>query len=613
MIETLFGLHLIRPGWLWCALPALGLALLLWRQRLQGGGWSKVIAPELLRHFIARDEQRVRSVLVPVILGAWLAACVAAAGPSFRKLPQPVEQIQDALVLVLDLSYSMKATDQAPSRLDRARQKLLDLLTERREGQTALVAYAGDAHVVTPLTDDIQTITNLLPALKPDMMPLPGSDTAGAITLAVELLHSAGIASGRVLLLSDGTDEAQASRAARALRGSGASLSILALGTASGAPMPLADGGFIRDSEGAIVLPKLDEGPLRQLASDTGGRYQRLALDNSDLAYLLAATTLPGEDTTVTTDAAADTWEDQGYWLVLLLLPLALALFRRGWILGAILPLLLLFEPQPASAQSWQDLWFTRDQQGLRALQQGDAERAAELFENPDWAGTAAFDSGDYEAAAAHFSARDNADAWYNRGNALARKGELGLAADAYRRSLELDPGRTDAETNLALVEALQQQQKQEQEQEQESSPENPQDPGQSDGEQGGQQGDPQAAENAGEPSAQPEQNGDPESSANPGDPREEQQPPSDDPLPDDTAETPETTTPSQEGDDQPLPDIQVPELSLEEAERSQALEQWLRRVPDDPSGLLREKFRYESRKRQQQQQQPRNANEANW
>ncbi|PLW82635.1 hypothetical protein CWI75_08605 [Kineobactrum sediminis] len=611
MIEALSGLHLIRPAWLWCALPALGLALLLWRQRLQGGGWSRVIAPELLRHFIGRDDRRTRNTLVPVILVAWLLACVAAAGPSFKKMPQPMEQVQDALVLVLDLSYSMKATDQAPSRLDRARQKLLDLLAERREGQTALVAYAGDAHVVTPLTDDIQTITNLLPALKPDMMPLPGSDLSGAVELAVELLHSAGMISGRILVLSDGTADAQVSSATRALRGSGATLSVLALGTASGAPMPLPGGGFVRDSNGAIVLPGLDEGPLQKLARDTGGRYRRLEINNSDLAYLLAEQTLPGTDNTITTDTSADTWEDQGYWLVLLLLPLALALFRRGWMLGGVLPLVLLLDPQPATAQSWQDLWFTPDQQGLRALQEGDAERAAELFENPDWAGTAAFAQGDYSAAAEHFSARDSADSWYNRGNALARKGELVPAANAYKRSLELEPGRADAETNLALVEALQQQQ---QEQEgQQPSPEESQDPGQSDGEQNDQQGDPQAAENAGEPPAdqKPEQNGEREPSAEPEQPRPEQQQPAADPLLDETTETPGDASPTPAADGQPLPEVEVPELSLEEAERNQALEQWLRRVPDDPSGLLREKFRYESRKRQQQQ--PRNTNEANW
>ena len=161
------NLHLMRPEWLWALVPALLLALGLWRLRHRSGSWSSVIDPMLLQHLIGEDSDRVRRNLAPALLLAWAIAVVAAAGPSLQKIPQPVHQKQDALVLVLDLSYSMTAADLAPSRVDRARQKLLDLLDQRREGQTGLIAYAGDAHIVTPLTDDTPTIAKLLPALNP--------------------------------------------------------------------------------------------------------------------------------------------------------------------------------------------------------------------------------------------------------------------------------------------------------------------------------------------------------------------------------------------------------------------------------------------------------------
>ncbi len=205
-------LHLMRPQWLWTLLPALVLLLLLWRQRGRKGSWQSVIAPDLLRYLVSDSGASRGSNLLPLVFLGWLLAALAASGPSWQKIPQPVHQKQDALVVLLDLSYSMKSADLAPSRLDRARQKLLDLLQQRREGQTALIAYAGDAHIVTPLTDDTPTIANLLPALHPDMMPLPGSEPVSAVTQALELLRSAGIRQGKLLLVTDGVSAKDRSR-----------------------------------------------------------------------------------------------------------------------------------------------------------------------------------------------------------------------------------------------------------------------------------------------------------------------------------------------------------------------------------------------------------------
>ena len=126
--------HLMRPEWLWCLVPALALTAVLWRQRGRRGSWSSVIAPDLLTHLVA-DEGAGRSRnLLPWLLAGWIIAVIAAAGPSLQKIAQPVHQKQDAMVIVLDLSYSMKSGDLSPSRIDRARQKLLDLLERREEG-----------------------------------------------------------------------------------------------------------------------------------------------------------------------------------------------------------------------------------------------------------------------------------------------------------------------------------------------------------------------------------------------------------------------------------------------------------------------------------------------
>lgn len=609
-MPVLSDLHLMRPEWLWGLLPGLLLIVLLWRQRGRRGSWNEIIAPDLLP-FLIGDQQGTRAPnLLPAILIAWVLACLAAAGPSWQKLPQPVIQKQDALVLVLDLSLSMKAADLQPSRMDRARQKLLDLLAARREGQTGLIAFAGDAHVVTPLTDDNPTIANLLPALHPDMMPLAGSDAAGAITLAKGLLHSAGVRNGRILLVTDGVAESQHREIADTLSGTGIEMSILAVGTDAGAPIPLPRGGFLKDKSGTIVIPRLDAASLQQLSSMVGGRYRSLQIDDSDLDYLLKEITLPRDSETLTLDRTADAWEDQGYWLVLLLLPIVLAMFRRGWLLTLMPFLLFIGQPQPAQAQTWDNLWLTPDQQGQRALQAGDTEQAAQLFENRDWAGTAAYRGEDYEAAVEHFSEPSDTDDWYNRGNALARVGNIDDAIAAYKESLAMDPGRTDAEENLALLEQLKDQQQQQQQdneqqdqdQDQQQDQQDQQDPSAEDQQQpqDQEQQDQQSGDKPQDNQSNPdEQQQDPEA----GEQEEQEEEPA---SPEEQEQSQEQTD---EGEQQEVPAQAEP--SPEDQERDQAMEQWLRRVPDDPSGLLREKFRYESQQREAEGQ--RRRDDSDW
>ncbi|PLW67186.1 VWA domain-containing protein [Pseudohalioglobus lutimaris] len=593
----------MRPEWLWALLPAAVLAALLWRLRKRSGSWSSVIAPELLPYLVGEGSGQRQRNLVPALLLAWSMAALAAAGPSFNKIPQPVHQKQDALILVLDLSLSMIAGDLAPSRIDRARQKLQDLLERRKEGQTGLVAYAGDAHIVTPLTDDTPTIANLLPALHPNIMPIPGSQPAAAIAQALELLHSAGIRQGRILLVTDGVSDRDRQGVTAALKGSGMAFSVMGIGTATGAPLPLPRGGFLKDDSGAIVMPTLDENALRALAAANNGRYMRMQIDDSDLDYLLAETSLNLPEQTLALDRSADTWEDQGYLLVLLLLPAALALFRRGWIV-CLLPLLALPLPQPAQAGLWDDLWLTRDQQGQRALQQEDNEAAAQLFESDAWAGTAAYRAGDYETAEQRFADGDSADAWYNRGNALARAGQLDEAIAAYRESLQREPGRSDAEENLQLIEQLKQQQQQQDQQGDQG--EDQQNQEQQDGQEGSENQDStesgEQQDSPSEPGQQNQRGTEPPQNTGEETGTEREQNPEQAEREDQDEQQAQQSAELEPGDEQvPTGETLNAQAQQADAEKDQAMEQWLRRVPDDPSGLLRQKFLYQSQQRLQE------------
>jgi len=604
MTEVLSAFHFLRPAWLLLLLPSAALALVLWRQRGREASWSRVIAPELLPHLITGDSIRRSRSGVPALFLAWVLACIAAAGPSWKQLPQPVLQRQDALVLVLDLSYSMLATDLQPSRQDRVRRKLLDLLRERREGLTALIAYAGDAHIVAPLTDDNPTIANLLPALNPQMMPLPGSNPVEATERALALLDSAGVRRGRILLVTDGISEGDTADLIDLLESEPRELAILGVGTEVGAPIALPGGGFLKDEGGEIVVPALDEAPLRSLADATGGAYERLSVTDRDLRGLLDAPLLVDEDDTISLDRRADRWQDMGHWFVLPLLLIALASFRRG--LLYVLPLVLLAPAERTYAFEWQDLWLRKDQQALQALEAGDAEAAASLFRDPAWRGTAAYEGEDYESAVDAFGKVDSADGWYNRGNALAGQGEYDAAIKAYQRSLELQPDQEDALRNIETIEKLkEEQQEQQQRQQGDSSEQNDSSDGEQSEEQQEQGQGQESSENDGQQQNQDQQ----QSQSNPGDQggSDEQQ---QNQRQNQQGQEPQDQEPGSQGqEDQseqaggrpmPRPDIDNSGMQ-EDIERDQAMKQWLRRVPDDPSGLLREKFRYESRLRQQQ------------
>jgi len=419
-------LHFIRPGWL-VLLPLAILIPVLWRRlRRPSGDWSRVCDAHLLRWLSVGKASARSGRIGQWIAGlAWLIAVVALAGPAWEKLPDRSFSSRDARVLVLDLSLSMLAEDLRPNRLTRARFSLSDMLNGTLEGQTGLVSYAGDAFVVSPLTSDTNTIRNMLPALRPDVIPVSGSRPDRALELAAELLKRSGFVRGEVLLIADSGNNAAASLAAK-LAKQGIYTSVLAVGTPQGAPIPSGD-GFVSDSKGNIVVARLQRDVLQAIASAGGGRYSELtAGSKADSPWVSAQ----GSEFARSDDALGERWKDSGPWLVLLLLPLVAFSFRRGLLF--VLPLLILpgiLVSTDASAGLWDDLWSSRDQQAQVALQQARAADAAALAKDPAIAGEAFYRSGDFVRAGQSWSqpARiaNQADNHYNRGNALTQAGEL--------------------------------------------------------------------------------------------------------------------------------------------------------------------------------------------
>ncbi len=582
--------HFLRAEWLW-ALPLV--AALTWalaRRQLAPGSWQSVIDPALAPHVLSRNQARGLAYRWWLALLGGVLAVLALAGPSWNRIEQPVFRSEQALVIALDLSRSMDAQDLNPSRLTRARLKILDILERRASGQTALVVYSSNAFTVTPLTTDADTVAALVNSLSTDIMPSRGSYPLAAIEKGRQLLEQAGVSYGEVLLITDGGASPAAENAAEALRDAGYALSVLAVGTPEGAPIPRAGGGFVTDRAGNIAVPRLQTAGLRRLAEAGGGRFGILTADDSDRELLLSddGTATAADSASGDESLATDQWQEEGPWLVLLLLPIAALAFRRGLVLVLVFAVLPLAEP--AQAFGWDDLWRTKNQQGSALLEAGDAEQAAQLFEDPAWRAVANYRAGQYPSSAAGFASAEDADSLYNLGNALARMGEFESAIDAYEQVLEMVPDMEDARYNRdLLLDALQQSKDAQsgdqgnQENANESGGGAQQSEGQSQSEQAGEEG------ASGDPGAEGEQG---ESSVRDQEAQNQE---------DLEALQQELERAAQEAGEQSAEGEEQQGMTQAEAEamrraqeQQQAMEQWLRRIPNDPGGLLRRKFRYQ-------------------
>jgi Ca-activated chloride channel family protein len=545
----------LRPAWLLAILPV-GLVLWSLRQRRHRHGRWQALLPPALQPWLLSDSERQRSPLGLVLLGsAGLLACLALAGPSWQQGEQQNFRRNDPLVVVLALTPELLATDVTPNRLLAVQRKLQDLLRARQDGETAIVVYAGSAHTLVPLTDDRATMDNLLAALRPSIMPVPGQRADLGIAQALELLGPAPSPSARLLLIASDLDDRERLGIEQQLQGRLRQLAILGPGTPQGAPVAAESGNYLSDAAGGIRIARLDEGRLRDFARALGGRYERLQRDDGDLRQL--GLLQRPDDVRASDGQGPPGWRDQGYLLLLPLLVLVACGARRGWLL--CLPFCLLLTPPPAQAGSWDDLWLRRDQQGMQLLADEQPAAAADLFSDERWRGVALYRAGDYGGAAAAFARDPSADGHYNRGNALALAGRLEEALTAYRAALVLRPDLAAALRNRNRLERLLAQRAAAQ------------------AEAAARQRKAQAASQA---SAQ-----------------------ADEPASTSTA-TPETTaTASPQRQAQAGADWLVSPSFADDPlaeEQRQAAEQWLREIPDNPAELLRRKFWYQQQQREE-------------
>ena len=640
----------IRTGYLWLMPIIIILFFILNRVLQNKTDWNSIIAEELRPYLLNKRGAKTTTIHSWPLLAACIAcliACFCLAGPSWEKVSSPVEKNSHAMVVIADLTLSMHTTDIKPSRLVRMRYKILELLKRNKDRQIALVAYSGDAHIVSPLTDDSNNIAALVPSLTPEIMPGIGSNADAAFILAEQLLEQSAAKQRTLVWLTDEVLASQTESIIKQVRRQDAQLFIIGVGTEQGGPVTLPSGKFVKTDSGRIVKAPMSRDRLMTISTKTQGQYLDLRADNSDIDRIfnqelsLSVRGSSPDNADKDSSQKVDQQYDRGAYFAIALLPFVLFSFRRGWLLSLVLSVNFMTAESVWAAQNpekssieWQDLWQTDDQQGAALFNQQAYTEATKTFDRADWRGFAAFKAKNYDKAIEQFShaietteqqPNNLANLHYNLGHSFAHKQDFESAINAYDTALSLNPDLEQAKAAKALLEQLQKQQQQQNQQ--------------------GQQGDANEQDGTDTTSSQ---SSDASNDANPSsnsenasDYSEQQQTGNTDKTEDrqnalldqqaqraakkqqeeQQVQQQEQSIEQPDNANQPT-ETQTEQPSLKKNEsvsdsgsqgigteqdldpqRQAELEQWLQKIPDDPGGLLRRKFNYQRQVNEQQGQ----------
>jgi len=603
--------HFIRPAFLLCLLPVLWV---LWRKPGQQG-WSDILPGHLSRVLVTSEGVK-KSLAIPALI--WILMSLALAGPTWKKIHLPVYQLHQGTIIIADMTLSMYATDVTPDRLTRARYKIIDLLGAIKEGDVGLVAYSGDAFVISPLTPDRNNIVQLLPALSPEIMPSIGSNPVAALALAEQLLKDSGHSAGDIYWITDGIHIQNQARVKDWISQSNYSVSALVIGTESGAPIRLPNGALLKDAQGNIVVPKIDMIPMQDAI--TSGQLLQQTGDNQDITSLVSGLVVDRKQSEAQREG--DQWQDFGPYLVLVILPLFVWFFRRGGVFF-LLPLMLMQPEAPLYADTqgtamtaakngftWSSLFSNQNQKASDLFKANQYSEAATTFSDPEWRASSSYKAGDYQQALELYqslaSSKEDAELFYNMGNTLAKLGQLDEAIKAYDQALKQQPNHADAIANKALLENIQSEQQSNQESSnegQDSDSQSQDDQNQSQNDQGQQKNNSEDAEAKSGQQSPSDNESQPDSSAGEESSNQESEQSTDNEQAAQQNEARQTSAAESEETSAANPGSSV-ETPFEDLtpEEQQRMNQLMNQVTDDPSLLLRNKMLLNYQQRQQNQ-----------
>ena len=503
-----------------------------------------------------------RKFIVWIGITGFIAGTIAAAGPAWHKKEVPNLAPENPVMILLNLSTDMADNDLTPNRLARAKFEISDLLKLIPSTQTGLIVYSDEPFLISPLTDDVRLLENLLPRLNFDLMPGNGDRLDRALALAVEKFKNAGYPAGNIIVFTSDIGERLdlALEAAKQANANGYPVSV-------------------------VAVTKDNPERLHLLAKDGGGLYLSSVTADTDMQKLAALVNQNKDQQLKETENLRSVWQDYGYYLTVLPLICCLYFFRRG----VLVLLFMLFGLNSAYA----GFFLNNNQEGLKAFNQQDYSAAAAKFERPDWQASSLYRLGDYQKASELFAQSKGTEAAYNLGNALAKGGKLDEAIKKYEEVLKQNPNHEDAKFNLEYL-------KQQKQQQQQSSNQNNQDKQENKDRQQSQDNQQQQSEKSSEQSQQqPEdkqqQNADSQQDNSDRQEKSQTQQPQQD---EDSSGQGKSQAEQEQQQKVPEPDKQPQGKTPAELQKGkedtkydeevQAREQQYREIPEDPGGLLR-------------------------
>jgi len=527
---------------------------------------TQFIEPKLLSHLLTKKEGKT----LPSWIGL-LATClliIGIAGISWQKQPSKTFISPKQTILILDQSLSMYATDIKPNRQTRLKQKVRDLLDQIKEGNIAITAYAGDAYVISPFSQDKSTLTHFLLALDPLIMPLYGSDLAVAFKTSLSLIKNPAQKT-QIILFTDDVQSAEINTIKNTVKEYNVEVDIIGVGTQKGSTITLPNGQLLQTQQG-VVHVSLPEQKLNQLATELNGHYFDSALSDQDIQQILSRSML---DDSIFTESKNQSlqWREKGHWFAFPFLFWLLYQFR----IGVLLTVLCFVLPQaPKSYASPLDWFTTPDQKAQKLADQGNWQEAQDVFDNPEWQAASKYALGDYETAASVLEDISNetrsAEFFYNKGNSLALSGKLENAIKAYEKAIiqKSNQGESFPQAKENLDYVKQQLKKQENEKkEQQNSNDSSSNGDEKDTSQG------KSSEESNDSSS-----------------KEDEQQQNKDSQDQSKNQQGLNDRNTQESQQQEQPTTTEGELSEED---QIALDQWMRQIQDDPGGLLKRKLWY--------------------
>ncbi|MGY0393381.1 VWA domain-containing protein [Bizionia sp. KMM 8389] len=449
--------HFLRAEYLWLAIPLAIIILLGIIAYSEKSSWKKNIATHL-RPYVIQKGTAWKSRLIHVSLFLLFGfAFIGFLGPTWKEVKQPTKKLESQLVIALDLSQSMLATDVSPSRLERAKFKIQDFLEANPRAEAALQVFAASTHTVVPFTTDYKIILDHLDGLKPQMMPKRGTGFENLFA-NLDMQFQDNVAEGKILLFTDDLEGVDVQSVSAFMQQNNVQLLIYPLATTAGANIP----SFYNPKvplkvKGKHVLSKRNIAVSDNLKTIDNVQVLDMSLDNSDVKLLAEDISkhLVFEEKPKDNE---ENWQDDGYWLLIPVIILFAFSFRKGWAIYSLLFLMTLSScskddnTDDNSKMSFKDLWYSKPYQGQQAFDAGNYAEAATLYEDPLHQGVSYFKQGDFLSAKTAFEKDSSKTGLYNLGLTYAKLGDLSKSQEVFESLVAIDSSFGDAKTNLSQV-----------------------------------------------------------------------------------------------------------------------------------------------------------------